>query len=110
MSRHTLKDGLTPDPKITADTFDQHLQILAPRAKLLGDYYKRGLTWLDYEIKYREYLSQPEIIEQVKSLAKLATTQDVTLLCVEDTPDQCHRRILAEECQKYEPSLSVKHR
>ncbi len=110
MSRHTLNDGITPDPRITKDSFDEHLTLVAPPAKLIGDYYKRGLTWEDYTGRYLEHLRKPEIAQTVEQISRRAMQQDITLLCVEDSAEYCHRRILAEECQKYNPSLIVIHK
>jgi uncharacterized protein YeaO (DUF488 family) len=110
MSRHTLNDGLTPDNRITQDSFDEHLQTLGPPAKLIGDYYKRGLSWNDYKTRYTEHLRNPQVAETVRLLAERATKHDITLLCIEETPEYCHRSLLAQECKIYEPSLTIVHR
>lgn len=110
MSRHSLNDGITPDNRIMKDSFDKYLPILSPPSKLIGDYYKSKLNWEDYEIKYFEYLRKPEIILIVRRLAKRAIQQDITLLYIEDTAEKCHRRLLSEECQRYEPTLQIIHR
>ncbi len=110
MSRHTLNDGVTPDLRITSDRFEEHIVILAPPSKLVGDYYKGNLNWQEYETRYLEYLRIPDISKKVKQLAQRASKQDITLLCAEDTAEKCHRRILAEECQRYNSTLDVIHR
>ena len=51
-----------------------------------------------------------EISGKVLSLAARSITEDITILCVEETPEFCHRRLLADECKKYEPNLQVVHR
>lgn len=107
MSRHTLNDGLTLDARITNNHFDEHLQILAPPLKIIGEYLRGELDWENYIAKYLEYLKKPDIAKEVKQLAERATKQDITLLCIEDTPNYCHRRLLAEECQRYQPLLQV---
>lgn len=33
----------------------------------------------------------------------------MTILCIEDEATECHRKILAEECQRYEKDLIIKH-
>jgi len=33
MSRHTLEDGVTPDPRINSDSYYAYLKILAPLEK-----------------------------------------------------------------------------
>ncbi len=105
MSRHTLNDGITPHPKINSSSYDLWLPSLAPPSKLLGDYYKRRLPWEQFEKQYLEYINQPKIQIEVKNLAESSIDSVITLLCIEKSPEHCHRRILAEECKKYQPSL-----
>ena len=107
MSRHTLSDGITPDQRITKDKYNEHIQELAPSDKLIGDYYKRNLSWGDFEKRYKKELNEPKKAERVKTLALKALKETVTILCVEEKPDFCHRRLLAEECKKHEPTLEV---
>lgn len=110
MSRHTLDDGITPDTRITLASYNLWVQELAPPAKLVGDYYKRGLPWESYEAEYLHYLKQEGIMMKVQELAQTALEKDVTLLCKEEQATRCHRRILAEECQRYQQGLKVEHR
>jgi uncharacterized protein YeaO (DUF488 family) len=110
MSRHTLNDGITPDPKITCDSYDLSLKILAPPDKLVGSYYKNKLCFKEYKEKYVKYLAKENICSIVEDLSKQALIKDITLLCVEESAEKCHRKILAEECQKYFPNLNVEHR
>jgi len=110
MSRHTLNDGKTPDPKITADSYHEHIRELAPPDKLIGDYYKRKLPWQEYKKRYLEHLSKPETNAILKKLIERALRKNITLLCVEKTHHKCHRGILTEEMQKLEPKLKIKHK
>ena len=105
MSRHTLNDGVTPHPKIISSSYDEWLSSLSPPAKLVGDYYKRGLPWEQFEQRYLEHIRQPEIKNEFQKLAEKSLDSVITLLCIEESPKYCHRRILAEECKRYEPSL-----
>lgn len=109
MSRHTLNDGVTPDIRIRNTIFDIHLKSLAPSPELIGDYYKRNLPWVDFERRYLEEIRYKDKISLVKFIAVMALKVDITMMCIEDTADFCHRRILAEECQRYEPELKVTH-
>lgn len=110
MSRHTLNDGVTPDLRITPDIFDLHMPLLAPQPNLLGDYYKRNLPWKEFEARYLFYLRNNRTFRDVRKLAIQALKRDITLLCVEETPEHCHRRLLAEECQRYRSALQIIHR
>jgi len=105
MSRHTLEDGITSHPNISLDSYERWLPNLGPPLKLIGDYYKRNLPWKEFEKRYLNHLQQTEIQLEVKNLARISLELEVTLLCIEDKPEHCHRRLLAEECKKYQPDL-----
>ena len=107
MSKHTLADGRTPDPRITEQSYDEWLRILAPPLRLVGDYYQRGLSWEQFATHYRAYLQWEDVNEKVAELSHRALTGDITLLCVEEEPEKCHRRLLAQECKRERPELSV---
>lgn len=111
MSRHTEDDGITPDKKIVEGvSFDEWLRELAPPDKLVGAYYREELDWDEYERQYLDYLRGPGVRQQVHNFAKRCTNETITLLCVENEPDKCHRRILAEELHRLEPSLKIVHK
>jgi len=107
MSRHTLNDGATPDPGITKPSFDEWWPELAPQAWLVGAYYKRGLPWDKFAERFGEYLHRPEQERRLQKLAALAKNSNVTILCVEATPEHCHRRLVAEACRDIDPLLEI---
>lgn len=107
MSRHTLNDGITPHPDITNNLFDEWLQELSPRPGLVGAWYKRSLPWDDFEEAYLIFLRRDPQAEIVRSLATQAISHDFTIMCIEELPKHCHRRLLAEECHRVEPSLTI---
>jgi len=110
MSRHTLNDGATSDSRITESSFNEWHRELAPPPKLVGNYYKRELSWDAFAEKYIAHIRTPSIAERVHTLARRALSEDITLLCIEQTPDKCHRRLLAEECKRLEPLIIIMHR
>lgn len=111
MSRHTLDDGITPDERIIkGETFDEWQKEFAPPSELVGAYYRKELTWEEFEKKYLEFLRSAEIRTKVEAFAKRCTEETITLMCIEDTADKCHRRLLAEELQKYQPNLKIIHK
>ena len=110
MSRHTLNDGITKDERITGKSYDAWLRILAPQSIFVGAYLRKDITWKEFEKNYLLFLKEPYNILEIKFLAKKGLEKDITLLCSEETADKCHRRLLAEECQKHEPKLIVEHR
>jgi uncharacterized protein YeaO (DUF488 family) len=110
MSRHTLNDGITPNTLINKDSYDEWLKILAPSDELVRDYYKRGLGWDLFSIRYLDEIRDEEKGKEVEKLAMRALEEDITLLCIEKIPEKCHRRLLAEECARYLPQIKVVHR
>ncbi len=108
MSRHTLNDGITPDPLITDESFNEWKKELAPPDTLVGSYYRRNLPWVEFEKQYIDFLQKPEQRVNLENLiSQLKTENTITLLCVEEHPDHCHRRLLAQECQKINPEIQL---
>lgn len=107
MNRHTLSDGITPNPDINLENFDCWWPALAPQSRLLGDYYKRGLPWHEFAAQFSTYLSEPDMQSKLCWLVEVARVFEVTLLCIEETPEHCHRRLVAEACEKIDQTLTV---
>ncbi|MCR4323089.1 MAG: DUF488 domain-containing protein, partial [Candidatus Azambacteria bacterium] len=107
MSRHTLADGITLDPEILDSSYDEWWVTLAPLPHLVGDYYKRGLSWEEFEKKFNKYLEKPYVRNLLYRLIEQARNGDVTILCAEDTPEHCHRRLIAEACRRINPHLEI---
>lgn len=111
MSRHTKEDGITPDERIIdGETFDEWLQDFAPPAKLVDAYYPQEVTWDNFARLYLEFLRSPEVQPKVEEFAHRCAQETITLMCVEEDSEKCHRRLLAEELQKYQPDLKIKHK
>jgi uncharacterized protein YeaO (DUF488 family) len=109
MSRHTLNDGVTPDSRIKVCHF--HIPKLGPSPRLIGAYYRDEIDWCVFEKKYLiQIRSKLEIISKIKFFAEYALGHTVTFLCVEEKPDFCHRRLLAQECKRFKPNLQVEYR
>ncbi len=110
MSRHTLQDGKTPDKRIVpGKNYDIWVKELGPPGELVGSLYSEKIDWEEYSLKYLGYLGRKDVSGWVEALATDSLVKDITILCIEPSADKCHRRLLAEECQRYEPSLEVKH-
>jgi uncharacterized protein YeaO (DUF488 family) len=110
MSRHTLNDGITPDMRITSETYNCWYRELSPPEKLVGAFINQKISWEQYTNSYIKYLREPSIYPKVIALANKGLNKNLTLLCVEESANRCHRRLLAEECQFYCPKLIVIHK
>lgn len=110
MSRHTLNDGKTLDPRITKKLFHVHLPILGPDPKEIGAYLRGEVTWQNFAESYLQKLRSKHTSIVVEILAKGAISSNITILCIEETAERCHRRLIAEECRRRFPQIKVEHR
>lgn len=65
---------------------------LAPTKKILDDYKNKKITWDQYAEEYLNLMEQRLISSKLSSL----DVDNGCLLCSEDKPHHCHRRLLAE--------------
>lgn len=84
-----------------------HLVEVAPPPKLIGAYVRGEIPWEVYESRYLWHLGEPHVTTHVDTLAWFALHHDVTILCIEERPWKCHRRLLAEECRRRCPGLTL---
>lgn len=110
MSRHTLNDGITPHPNFSQWMFHAWLRTLAPPENIVGRYHRQEISWYEFRKKYLASLRKPEKQTEVENLARQGLEAAVTILCLEETAEFCHRRLLAEECQRLVPALVIEHR
>ena len=69
-----------------------HLPELAPTQAMLDGYKKEKGDWAAYEVQFLDLMKSREV---EKSVSK-DVLADACLLCSEDKPQHCHRRIVAE--------------
>ena len=84
----------------------KHVVELAPTAEIL-DAYKKDHDWSAYERDYPQLLAKRDALTIGRQL--LERHQRPCLLCAEDTPDHCHRRLLAEYLAKRISDLEIVH-
>ena len=84
-----------------------HLPALAPTKQMLDDYKKHGGggDWSAYETRFLG-LMRARRVEQTVAREIVA---DGCLLCSEDTPDHCHRRLVAEYLDRHWGGLDITH-
>ena len=88
----TKKNDLKFFLKKIADIKYIHLIKFAPSEILLKDYRSKHLNWAQFEKKYFE---QIEIYENWENFDN-DVLQNGCLLCSESSPNNCHRKLLAE--------------
>jgi uncharacterized protein (DUF488 family) len=82
-----------------------HLPILAPTAEMLDTYRKKKGEWSAYERDFLALMRSREIENNI-SREQIA---DGCLLCTEEKPHYCHRRLVAEYLRDKWTDLEIVH-
>jgi len=82
-----------------------HLPSLAPTRELLSDYRKKRIDWNDYETRFLDLMRRRRI-EETLSREVLGGG---CLLCSEDQPHHCHRRLVAEYLDEHWGGVEIEH-
>jgi uncharacterized protein (DUF488 family) len=82
-----------------------HLPQLAPTQEILDAFKKHKGEWSVYEVAFNKLL----LSRRVEKTVKAALLDRGCLLCSENTPEYCHRRLVAEYLQKHYPDMHVVH-
>ena len=82
-----------------------HLPALAPTQEMLDDYKKQKGDWKTYETKFLDLMKQRRIEETIPK----EVVADGCLLCSEDKPHHCHRRLVAEYLKQQWGGLDINH-
>ena len=80
----------------------------APTKELLDNYKKNLITWNDYEKIFYDLMSKRNTIKKLDTIFS-NYYNNICLLCSEDKPDQCHRRLVAELWKDYNDSVKIIH-
>lgn len=82
-----------------------HVTELAPAPELLKAYRKPPHDWEAYASGYLRLLADRDVANQIdRKLFK-----DGCLLCSEERPDHCHRRLAAEYLQAHWKNIKISH-
>ena len=83
----------------------RHEPDMAPTKDILDDFKKRKeMTWEDYETRFIDLMRHRQI-EKMKP----DDLDGSCLLCSEDKPHHCHRRLVAEYLQKEWGNVKIVH-
>jgi len=82
-----------------------HLPELAPTQDILDEYKKNKGDWAVYERKFLELMRAREIEKKIDP----ALIADGCLLCSEDKPHYCHRRLVAEYLKSHWGDVEIVH-
>ena len=82
-----------------------HLPNLAPTGELLSDYRKKRIDWNTYEVRFLDLMHRRRIEETLSR----EVLDEGCLLCSEDQPHHCHRRLVAEYLDEHWGGVEIKH-
>ncbi|MCP5493863.1 MAG: DUF488 domain-containing protein [Leptospiraceae bacterium] len=83
-----------------------HIPDLAPTKEILDAYKKQKGDWITYEHKFIELLEKRFVEKKISK----ELLNNGCLLCSEDKPHFCHRRLVAEYLKnKWNEDIEIKH-
>jgi uncharacterized protein (DUF488 family) len=82
-----------------------HRPELAPTQEILDAYKKGGGAWTDYEKRFLALMA----VRHIESMVPRDEMDGACLLCSEDKPHHCHRRLVAEYLRSKWGALEVAH-
>ena len=82
-----------------------HLPALAPTKEMLADYRKKRMGWDDYERQFLDLMRE----RRVEDTVPREIVDGGCLLCSEDKPHHCHRRLVAEYLDERWGGIDVQH-
>lgn len=80
---------------------------LAPSEKILSNYKKKLIDWVDYEIEFSALMGARNINNHI--ISNYPDEYNYCLLCSESTPEHCHRRLVAEIFAKVLKNVEIVH-
>lgn len=84
-----------------------HCQDYAPTKEILDDYKKKKITWEQYVERFIPLMEKRDFPQTF--MKRFAGYERVCLLCSEPTPEQCHRRLLAEMIKDKNNDILIRH-
>ena len=82
-----------------------HLPELAPTQDILDEYKKNKGDWAVYERKFLELMRG----RQIEKTVPRSLLEEGCLLCSEDKPHHCHRRLVAEYLKDHWGDVEIEH-
>lgn len=77
----------------------------APTQEMLDSYKKYKNSWQVYETAFNKLITE----RKIERFADARTLDRACLLCSEDTPEHCHRRLVAEHLKNKFDGIEICH-
>ena len=84
-----------------------HDKKFAPSEKILKRYKKNVINWDDYEKEFAELMNYRDIDTYIAD--NYSEQENYCLLCTEVSPENCHRRLVAEKIREVLEDIEIIH-
>jgi uncharacterized protein (DUF488 family) len=101
----TKRDDLRYFTRVICNIDYVHLPDLAPTQDILDAYKKKKGDWGLYERQFLDLMRSRHIEKKVSR----DMLDGACLLCSEETPHHCHRRLVAEYLKEHWPDVEIGH-
>lgn len=101
----TKKDDLAYFLKEICHIDYVHVPELAPTQEMLDEYKKQGGAWDAYEGRFLDLMAE----RRIESTIAKETIADGCLLCSEEKPHHCHRRLVADYLKRQWGNTDIAH-
>lgn len=81
---------------VAKGSVDEYVSALAPSRVLLQSYRTGDITWEAFRERYLDEMQGEDQRAEIHRLAKLARSQRITLLCMCNDLEKCHRWLLQD--------------
>ena len=83
----------------------RHIPNFAPTKQILDAYKKKQIDWDEYMIRFNQLIKD----RKIENLITAEELNNSCFLCSEPTPEQCHRRLVAEYFKDKFGNIEIKH-
>jgi uncharacterized protein (DUF488 family) len=83
-----------------------HFDFLAPSDDILN-IYRKDRNWRRYERQFEALMDERDMLNHLDPT--FFAEKSCCLLCSEDMPDKCHRRLVAERLARQWPGVEIVH-
>jgi len=105
LAAFTKKDDLRYFSKAICKIDYHHLPELAPTKEILEAFKKKKGDWKVYERQFLKLMQS----RRVETNVPQELIDGACLLCSEEKPEHCHRRLVAEYLQEKWPNVEIHH-